>query len=351
MEITDNGNMKKILVFLSAALLAAGCYPSYIRDFDGGSGVYTAYQYDLRTFVLGEGESFDFTVALGGVMDNTKDRPVKVVVDNSLLSLDLSTLSEGEYPSFTALDAILGSENGFGTVCQRYVSDEVRAAGLTSLTPLPESYYQISGLDGMTIRAGRHTAAATVTATEAIAEDPRAFAPYYALGFRILDADADELEPERSFEVIVVRCEHRFFGDWTLGGTTSVSDAAGNDLGSSSYEASQADEKVCTLTTVNASTVRANRLGQNPGRLLLTLNADNTITVASDDPAVTVSEIPGEPSTFNGAKLLQDRVINLNYKYVTGGYTYTVRDELRFRSRVRDGVLEWRDENPENYKK
>ena len=344
--------MKKILYFLCAAVLLAGCYPSYIRDFDEGSGVYTAYQYDLRTFVLGEGESFDFTVALGGVMENKKDRPVKVGIDNSLLSMDLSTLVPGgSYPAFTALDAILGNGTTFGTVCQRYVTEDIRAAAISSLTPLPESYYSISGLDGMTIRSGRHTAAATVKATEFITEDPKAFAPYYALAFRIMEADADVLQPERGFEVIVVRCENRLFGDWTQAGSTAATDASGKELGVSRYEASQADDKVCTLTTVNATTVRANRLGSNPGSLLLTLNGDNTITVSSGTPSVTVSEIPGEPSTFNGAKLLQERVIHLNYKYVSGGTTYTVRDELRFRSRVRDGVLEWRDENPENYKK
>ena len=46
--------MKKILATLLAAAALAGCYDEYVKDYDY-SGVYIAYQYDLRTFVVGEG--------------------------------------------------------------------------------------------------------------------------------------------------------------------------------------------------------------------------------------------------------------------------------------------------------
>ena len=327
-------NMKKILfLFVSALMLLTGCYPDYVRDYDEGTGVYTAYQYDLRSFVLGENESFDFTVALGGVINNDKDRNVKVVLDNSLLTSDLAQLvTDKSYESFTALDAILG-KGSFGTICQKYVTDDVKAAGITSLTALPESYYNVSGLNSMVIKKGRHTATATIKATDFIKEDPNVFAPYYALGFRIESADADHLQPEMGFEVIVVRCENKFFGQWSHSGA----------------DYSQADDKVFTLTTKSHNSVVLTGSNET-GPLVLTFNDDNTVSVASADGSVVISEISGEPSVHNNAKLLQDRQISLNFTYSAGAIVNEFRETLKFRSRVRDGVLEYQDENPENYK-
>lgn len=318
-------NMKKIIfLFLSALMLLTGCYPDYVRDYDEGTGVYTAYQYDLRSFVMGENESFDFTVALGGVISNDRDRKVKVVLDNSLLTSDLAQLApEKNYPSFTALNAILGA-GSFGNICQKYVTDDVKAAGITALTPLPESYYKVSGLDAMTIKKGRHTAAVTIKATDFIKEDPKVFAPYYALAFRIESADADYLDPEKSFEVIVVRCENKFFGDWKSTSGTAV----------------------YTMTTKDDKSVYVNGLA--PSKLVFTFNDDNTVSVSSADPSLTIAA--GATASFNGAKLLQDRVINVSFDYTYQGQTQTVSEEMKFQSRVRDGVLEWQDENPENYK-
>lgn len=318
-------NMKKIIfLFLSALMLLTGCYPDYVRDYDEGTGVYTAYQYDLRSFVMGENESFDFTVALGGVIANDRDRKVKVVLDNSLLTSDLAQLApEKNYASFTALDAILGA-GSFGNVCQKYVTDDVKAAGITALTPLPESYYKMSGLDAMTIKKGRHTAAVTIKATDFIKEDPKVFAPYYAMAFRIESADADHLDPEKSFEVIVVRCENKFFGDWKSTSGTAV------------YTMTTKDDKSVYVT------------GLAPAKLVFTFNDDNTVSVSSADPSLTIAA--GATASFNGAKLLQDRVINVSFDYTYQGQTQTVSEEMKFQSRVRDGVLEWQDENPENYK-
>ena len=305
-------------------MLLTGCYPDYVRDYDEGTGVYTAYQYDLRSFVMGENESFDFTVALGGVISNDRDRKVKVVLDNSLLTSDLAQLApEKNYPSFTALNAILGA-GSFGNICQKYVTDDVKAAGITALTPLPESYYKVSGLDAMTIKKGRHTAAVTIKATDFIKEDPKVFAPYYALAFRIESADADHLDPEKSFEVIVVRCENKFFGDWKSTSGTAV----------------------YTMTTKDDKSVYVNGLA--PSKLVFTFNDDNTVSVSSADPSLTIAA--GATASFNGAKLLQDRVINVSFDYTYQGQTQTVNEEMKFQSRVRDGVLEWQDENPENYK-
>ena len=48
---------------------------------------------------------------------------------------------------------------------------------------------------------------------------------------------------------------------------------------------------------------------------------------------------------------LQNRKLFLNYRFANGdGTTTYVQDTLTFRNRIRDGVNEWQDENPEHYK-
>lgn len=343
-------NMKKTIIFISVLVLLAGCYDDYVMDYDNGSGVYTAYQYDLRTFVLGEKESFDFTVALGGVINNDRDRSVSVRLDNTLLNKDLSTLAPDKgYDSFTAIQAFNGGAK-FGVVCQPYVTTEVFNSGITGFAELPEAYYSISGLEGMVIKAGRHSASATVKASDFIKEDAKVFAPFYALGFQIVSADCDELVPEISYEIIAVKCENRFFGRWSHGGVTKTLDASGNVISESSYELSNADARVCTLTTRDASSVVCNKIGNMAGNLLITVGDDNSVTLSSADGSLNIEPVPGTPSTFNGEDLIQNRKLNLNYQYTSGGYTYVVNDVLEFRDRTRDGVLEYQDERTELYK-
>ena len=59
---------------------------------------------------------------------------------------------------------------------------------------------------------------------------------------------------------------------------------------------------------------------------------------------------PDGESRFVRSKLLQDRKIILSYKYQSGSDTVHARDTLTFRNRIRDGVNEWQDENPQHYK-
>ena len=136
--------MKKIIILLTACLALTACYEDFIRDYDH-SAIYTMYQYDLRTFILGEEDlEVSFTAALAGVINNEQDRSVKVSIDNSLLSSDLSVFSaDGSAGAFTALDGLTG-KGKFGATSQAYVTNEVRAAGIEELTPLPESYYSVS---------------------------------------------------------------------------------------------------------------------------------------------------------------------------------------------------------------
>lgn len=86
----------KILALLLSFLLTS-CYEKYTMDYEH-TAAYVAYQYDLRTFVIGEGMKFNFTVALGGVVKNTHDRSVQVVIDDALLTDDLSASPKRRRP-------------------------------------------------------------------------------------------------------------------------------------------------------------------------------------------------------------------------------------------------------------
>lgn len=342
-------NMKKLVLSALAPLLLAGCYKDYTLDYDY-TAAYIAYQYDLRTFVIGEEGKFDFTVALAGTARNNEDRKVEVELRNELLSEDLSQYTTAfGVTGFNALDGLNG-RGAFGDLSQRYVTEGV--SGLKELTPLPSEYYTVDGLDKMVIKKGRHTAAVSIKATPAIEEDANAFKPYYALGFKLNKADVDSVLCEKSFEIIVVKCENKFFGNWYHGGKTVIkNDATGEIVSEDVYDLviPQADSKVYSLTTVDASMVMTDKIGLNAGKLLLKFNG-NDITITSADGSKEIRPIADQPSVYNDAKLLQDRRLTLNYSFSNGdGTTTYITDYLQFRNRIRDGVNEWQDENEKNY--
>ena len=328
--------------------LAASCYEDYIKDYDY-STVYCAFQYDLRTFVVGEGEKFDFTVGLAGVMNNNENRKVNVTVDDNLVTGSIPAVLGIDEKAFTAYDGMVGKA-GFGSLAQSYVTDEVKALGTTALTPLPTSHYSISGLEDLTIKAGDHTATATITATEDFLSDPKGIAPWYAIGLRIESAAADTLFAKQCYEIIAVKYENKYYGNWYYGGKTVVmNDATGEIISTDEYPFAipQKDDQIYTLKTIAPDAVVTNKIGNKAGQLTLTFDGDD-IKLSCDDPA---KKIVSGSCFANGAKKLQDRVISLDYSFSNGdGTTSFVKDELRFRNRIRDGVSEWRDENPENYK-
>ena len=144
------------------------------------------------------------------------------------------------------------------------------------------------------------------------------------------------------------------FGNYYHGGYTVVTDAAGNEVERIYYYTAvpQEDTKVWTLTTVEPFALTANAVGNEmnstAAQMKLTLGEDDAITVSPVEGATYSVEPDGE-SMFLRSKLLQDRKIALKYKYEKDGLVYHATDTLTFRNRIRDGVNEWQDENPEHY--
>ena len=304
-------------------MLATGCYEDYVKDYDT-SAVFVAYQYDLRTFVLDEGEKFKFTVGLGGVMKNNQDRKVSLVLAPSLL--------EGALTAMKNPNMVSGE----------YVSNAFAASSISALTELPSSYYTIDGLDGLTIRKDWHTASIVLKATEEMRTDPNVFVPYYAVAFKVAKADADVIVEGKDFAVVAVKCENKFYGYWSHSCMIQERTTDGTLVSERYIPYSTTDGNAYYLTTINGEEVICDRVAGDTRQMSLTFDG-NEICVSSEDG------ISGT-GRFNGAKLLQDRKLYLDYTFTNAaGNTVSVTDTLSFRNRYRDGVNEWQDENPENY--
>lgn len=319
-------------MILVLGFAAGACYDSYILDYDYDA-IYFPYQHDVRTFVVGEGMKIKFGVALGGVRENNRDRVIGFELDNTLIS-----------PSTLAL--MQGSPSG-------YIKNSVGS----DLKLLPSDYYSLSHDSEFVIKKGEHSGTVTLTPdSSAFLADPETLMATYAIPVRITstDADADSVLSTKDFAVIGLKYENMLFGNYWHGGRTIVKDPSGTPIDTVLYHTTipSPEAKVWTLTTVEPLALTSNGVSDlsSTGKpeIKLTLDGANVVIEAVDDATFQVE--PDGPSTFNRAKLLQDRKILLNYKYQDGdGNWHHANDTLTFRNRIRDGVNEWQDENPDHY--
>jgi hypothetical protein len=323
--------MKKIFALLLLAMELVSCYDDYIKDFDSNA-VYFTYQTDVRSFVVGEGMKIQIGVNLAGVMENSKDRNVGFQIDNSLVTPEI----------------LAKMQNGV-----TYIKNA--SLPVTALLPIPTNYYTLSNSSTMIIKSGQHTGVITMKAdSAAFLADAATKIPSYAISLRITSADADTILKSKDYQVIGLKYENMLFGNYLHGGVTTV-DSAGTMVKPIVYytAVNQGDTKIWTLTTVAPNAVVSNgysdKTSTTKKEITLTLNGtDITVSTAAGS---TNTYLPNGASTYNRAKLLQDRKILLNYKYVTGVKTYICQDTLTFRNRIRDGVNEWQDEDPSHYLK
>lgn len=323
--------MKRFAIILLSLCCLSSCYDPYVKDYDW-SGVYIAYQYDLRSLVVGEGMSFDFGVVLGGVIDNGEDRRVNFEVDDELITGSLVP-----YGGTTAFEGLMTQPS------QTYVSSAIEKAGLTKVTPLPASMYSLSKDGSMTIEKGRHTATVTFKADSLalLADSFAGASPYYAFAWKITTADADTVLLSKSFQVIAIRLENLFFGSWYHGGESwQIEDAGGAEVPGTRIKypttipASSGTSSVYALTTADAYSCNTDYFHNIPGTLNIRMNGDAVV--------VSGASVTDLGSSWNHAGRIQDRKIYLNYRYSgDAGRSTVVRDTLSFRNRERDGVNEW----------
>ena len=327
--------MKKILaiIFISITVVSVSCYESYIYDYVY-SGVYFPFQYNVRTFVVGEGMKVEVGVVLGGVRENTMDRDINYELRESLVShASLTMMKQSTYA---------------------HIKDYV--APVTALEKLPANYYTLSNSNTMVIEQGEHTGTVTVKADSAnFLSDPLTLTSKYVLPFYITGGEVDSVVEPLRFAVIGLRYENMLFGRYWHGGAALVNRPGKSDT-TITYKTTipTPDSKVWTLKTFAPDSLYANGyLDQVTAKneMKLALNGGN-ITIVSSKTS-TYKILPEGTSSYNRAKLLQDRKIFLKYSYVntSNGNTYHCTDTLSFRNRLRDGINEWQDENPSHYTK
>jgi len=324
--------MKKIIALFLVAVTFASCYKDYIKDFDYNA-IYIPIQMDVRTFVVGEGMKFDIGVELAGVRENDRDRMVTYQIDNSLIT-----------PA--ALAKIKGGA--------AYMASA--SASVTSLLPLPADYYTLSSASQFVIKKGDHNGKVTIKPDSVrFLADAATIVPTYALGIRVISADADSLLYNKKTAVIGVKFENMLFGSYWHGGVTTVKDAADAAVVNTVNYYTQipvSDVKTWSLKSVSPYSIATNGYSDvsstAAAEFVLTLNG-GSVTVSSSATGKYAIQPDGE-STYNQAKLLQNRKIFLKYKYkdAAGNWCHA-QDTLTFRNRMRDGVNEWQDENPTNY--
>lgn len=155
-------NIKKILLTSASALLLLSACHNADKEFDNYdySGVYFAYQYPVRTLVLGEdsvdntldnNHCFEVYATMGGVYENKETITIDIEVDNSLCD-----------------DLYLDSEMA------------------ESIEALPESYYTLSS-DKIVLDKD-FAGAVTVSLSDEFFEDVNAVKTYYALPIKMTRA-------------------------------------------------------------------------------------------------------------------------------------------------------------------
>lgn len=324
--------MKKIFAFLILSIALVSCYDDFIKDFNY-DGVYFGYTTDVRTLVVGEGMKCKFGVILAGVNVNLRDRIVQYKLDTSLLNAaNFAKLKNGSSYIGTAM------------------------ASVTSLKLLPANYYTLSDNSKFIIYKGHFIGTVTLKADSAnFLADPLTIIPTYAIPFQITSADADSILPLQSYEVIALHYENMLFGNYWHGGVTIRKNPSGNPIDTSTYATAinAPLNSAWILTTVSPNalvTYGYSTVVTTVPQMKLTLNGGD-ITISSVTGS-TFTIMPNGASTFNQAKILQNRKIFLNYKYVdASGNTCYAQDTLTFRNRIRDGINEWQDENTSNYSK
>lgn len=323
-----NAMKKKIAVALGLTMALSACYDDYIKDFDYTS-VYFMYQTNVRTFVVGEGMSIEVGAALAGVRENRQDRVVGFRLDESLINGDI-------------LEAM---KAGAG-----YIRDAV--SGVDTLKPLPADYFTISDNSKMVIKAGTHMGSVVIKADSArFLKDAATIRPGYAIPFYITSADADSVLGAKRSSVVALKYENMLFGNYWHGGVTTVKDATGKVVKTVKYYTTipSPEAKIFKLKTVAPDALETNKISDQEGAFKITLDGNNIKISKADGSTIDVR--PDGASTFNRSKLLQERKLFLSYKYENeDGTTSFAQDTLTFRNRIRDGVNEWQDENPDHYK-
>ncbi len=297
--------MKKIFIATALILVSFGCKydDDYLNPRLETKAYFASKTEYTRSVIVGEGMQFRIGAAMSGVIENTQNETVDMIIDKS------ATLSEGK-------------------------------------TLLPDTHYNSSDLSGTiqaTIPAGDFLGYFTVKMDSInFLSDAKSLTGEYAIPVKIVGTSLESINEELSSVQVFVKYMTTFDGYYLYRSTIkkemngiideeeTVTESYPNESDNSTY-------RLETKAPFTVSVTPAVSSFMNGVKFDLTLNEDNTLTLdaVSGSPEVTAD---GE-NTYNK----KTRDLTLNYKYTQDGVVYHVSQELIFRNRMVDEVNQTRD--------
>ena len=302
--------MKHIASALASGLVMlslSGCgFDDPAVEYPTKSVLFTYQQYN-RELVVGEGLKFKLGVVFAGEAENSRNRSVKYVIDESLV------------PS--------------------------------GYTLMPPEYYTCSDPSEIIVPKGSFKGYMPVTIDSLkFLADPVSMTGKYVIPFRITAADADTITAGKDYMVLQLKYLARQFGYYQYSGTRRNVDTGEEE--SYSYVSSE-NTSVRQLVTSGPAQLKMTAdpysSSSDPARkdgysliLDVPVNGGGVIGISSGTPDVSI--VPDGDSTYDEA----EKKFTLRYQYVASGITWAVQETLKFRNRIRDDqgngvkINEWR---------
>jgi hypothetical protein len=299
-------NMKKVLIMTILALSFSGCKydDSYLNPKLETMAYFASKSAYTRTVIAGEEMQFKIGAAMSGVLENTNNETVDMIIDKS------AALESGKLL-------------------------------------LPDACYNSSELDGIvrvTIPAGDFLGYFTVKINAAeFLNDPHSLAGAYVIPVKIVGTSLQSINRDLDHVSVSVTYMSGVDGYYLYRSTIKKEFNGTFVENSTRTEASpnESDNSVFRLTTQSPSTVRV-RPAVNS--FLNGLAFDLTV----NDENVTYTSLPGVPEVtpagdnrYNSAN--RDFSLNYKYKTATSDTVYHVSQELIFRNRMVDGINQTRE--------
>jgi len=335
------------LLCLSAGVAMTACQsrlPEF-EDFEYTT-TYFAFQYPMRTIVLGESEYYDLTndhnhrfqvqAAMGGVRDNKEDIIVNFEVEPNLL--------------------------------EKLSGESTRTQEKFALRMLPSTHYEPLGTDRMVIEKGNFSGGVLVQLTDAFFEDPLSYQNCYALPIRITKATTDSVlvgsvytpltsglpawtekwggaDPRQStqwsvkpknFTIYAVKYVNPYHGTYLRRGMEQVEgEEAGKGYGWEGEYIEKTNFRPLLQTRGMHRLLYADRLAVSSLKFRALIDVDekdNTVRITTDEGSENAISGNGkfvkDTEEWGGKKRI---AFYLDYKVKSADKTYAVKDTLVFR--------------------
>lgn len=324
--------MKKIFLLLSLFLIINYSCKNQDWEFDNFdyTTTYFAFQTPVRTLVLGDynfdntndnNHRFVISTTMGGVYNNTVDREVRFVIDE--------TLTDNLY------------------------------AGNEKIVSLPTNYYTLSDNNKMIIPMGSFTGGVTIQLNDAFFQDSLSTFTKYVLPIKIVSSTTDSVlrgSPARpnpdprvagdwkqipkDYTLFGIKYVNEYHGKYLLRGADQIKSFNGSKVEKIIYhkESVEKDEVVSVNTAGRKKVIYNNAVRLSTGSpgnfdMLLTFddNDNCTITQRSGFGVTGTGKFIKDGDEWGGKKR---SVLHLDYQINDGTYIHMVKDTLVFRDKA-----------------